>query len=199
MTSRRQAGPRGAAFLLAQLGAHATERFSQRVQALGLTPPDVGLLRMIASRPGRSQQSVAVDLGVVPSRVVALVDNLDHKGLVERRPSETDRRHHALHLTVDGEHMMTEMRSIAAAHDDDICAGLDPDERSQLARLLQRIADQQGLTPGVHPGYRQMGGHRKKQSDDGAEDDAAADAARTTARGRRPGTGAQRRSAAAGR
>ncbi|GAA2636067.1 hypothetical protein GCM10010399_81190 [Dactylosporangium fulvum] len=195
MTSRRQAVPRGTAFLLAQLGAHATERFSQRVQALGLTPPEVGLLRMIAGRPGRSQQSVAVDLGVVPSRVVALVDNLDHKGLVERRPGETDRRHHALHLTVDGEQVMTEMRSIAAAHDDDICAALDPDERSQLAGLLQRIADQQGLTPGVHPGYRQTGGHRKKQSDKGAEDDAA----RTTTRGRRPGAGAQRRPPAFGR
>ncbi|MCW3818515.1 MarR family transcriptional regulator [Micromonospora sp. DR5-3] len=156
MTSRRQAGPSGAAFLLAQLGAHAAERFAQRVKELGLTPPDVGLLRMIASQPGRSQRSIATDLGVVPSRVVALVDNLERKELVERRPSATDRRHHALHLTTAGEQVLMRMRSIATAHEDDLCAALSTDERSQLASLLQRIADQQGLVPHVHPGYRNL-------------------------------------------
>lgn len=115
---------------------------------------------MIAGQPGRSQQSVALDLGVVPSRVVALIDNLDRKGLVERRPSATDRRHHALHLTTDGQQVLMDMRSIATAHDDDICAALNADEREQLAGLLQRIADQQGLTPGVHPGYRHLGPRR---------------------------------------
>jgi DNA-binding MarR family transcriptional regulator len=161
MTSHRQPGPRGAAFLLAQLGAHASDRFAQRVQELGLTPPDVGLLRMIAGQPGRSQQSVALDLGVVPSRVVVLVDNLDHKGLVERRQGATDRRHHALHLTDDGQEVLTLMRSVANAHEEDICAALDEDERAQLTGLLRRIADQQGLTPGVHPGYRQLSSAEK--------------------------------------
>ncbi|WP_344615800.1 MarR family winged helix-turn-helix transcriptional regulator [Dactylosporangium salmoneum] len=178
MSSRRQPTPRGAAFLLAQIGAHAAERFAQRVQQLGLTPPDVGLLRMIAAQPGRSQQSVAVDLGVVPSRVVALVDNLDHKGLVERRPGETDRRHHALHLTAEGEQLMMEMRTIASAHDDDICAALNGEERVQLAGMLQRIAEQQGLTPGVHPGFRHLGARRRPNAEDGA---VAADGPRRTA------------------
>lgn len=153
-----QPGPTGAAFLLAQVGAHASSRFADRVQELGLSPPEVGLLRMIAGQPGRSQQSVAVDLGVVPSRVVVLIDNLGHKGLVERRPGTTDRRHHELHLTVDGERIMMDMRTIAKTHDDDLLAALDPQERGELKRLLQRIADEQGLTPGVHPGYQQGAG-----------------------------------------
>jgi DNA-binding MarR family transcriptional regulator len=160
MDASGQPGPRGAAFLLAQLGEHASERFAERVQELGLTPPEVGLLRMIAGQPGRSQQSVAVDLGVVPSRVVVLIDNLGHKGLVERRPGATDRRHHALHLTVDGQQVMIDMRSVANTHENEILAALDPEERSQLARLLRRVADQQGLTPGVHPGYKRVGVRR---------------------------------------
>ncbi|WP_433219316.1 MarR family winged helix-turn-helix transcriptional regulator [Dactylosporangium sp. CS-047395] len=153
--------PRGAAFLLSQLGAHAAELFADRVQQLGLSPAEVGLLRMINGQPGRSQQSVAVDLGVVPSRVVVLIDNLNHKGLVERRPGSTDRRHHELYLTVDGEQIMMDMRAIATEHDDELLEGLEPEERRQLTGLLQRIADQQGLTPGVHPGYRQQAGRRK--------------------------------------
>ncbi|MFD4871420.1 MarR family winged helix-turn-helix transcriptional regulator, partial [Streptomyces sp. NPDC058412] len=94
--------PRGAAFLLAQIGAHAAGRFAERVAALGLTPADVGLLRMVAGQPGRSQRALAEDLGVVPSRVVALIDVLEDKRLVERRRSVEDRRNHELHLTPEG-------------------------------------------------------------------------------------------------
>jgi DNA-binding MarR family transcriptional regulator len=161
-----QPRPRGAAFLLAQLGAHAAERFADRVQEIGLSPAEVGLLRMINGQPGRSQQSVAIDLGVVPSRVVVLIDNLGHKGLVERRTGSTDRRHHELYLTVDGERIMMDMRSIATEHDDELLTALDPEERTLLAGLLQRVADQQGLTPGVHPGYRQAAGRRKPVTQD---------------------------------
>jgi DNA-binding MarR family transcriptional regulator len=162
------ARPRGAAFLLTQIGTHAASRFAERVAQLGLTPPDVGLLRMIAGQPGRSQQSLAADLGVVPSRVVALIDNLDHKGLVERRRSTEDRRNYELHLTPEATRVMGEMRQLAAAHEDDICSALDDDQRAQLTTLLELIADQQGLTPGVHPGYRQLSHGRRTSPDPAA-------------------------------
>ncbi|MFJ3904818.1 MarR family winged helix-turn-helix transcriptional regulator [Streptomyces sp. NPDC090025] len=148
--------PRGTAFLLAQLGAHAAGRFAERVAALGLTPPDVGLLRMIATRPGLSQRALATELGVVPSRVVTLIDQLDGKGLVERRRSTEDRRNHALHLSADGQRVLAEIGTVAGEHEADICAGLDDAERAVLTGLLERIAERQGLTPGVHPGYRGM-------------------------------------------
>jgi DNA-binding MarR family transcriptional regulator len=154
----------GAAFLLAQLGAHASERFAERVRRLGLSPAEVGLLRMISGQPGRSQQSVAVDLGVVPSRVVVLIDSLSHKGLVERRTGSTDRRHHELYLTADGERIMTDLQSVAAEHDDELLAALDPQERTRLTGLLQRIADQQGLAPADQPGNRQAAAGRRTSS-----------------------------------
>jgi DNA-binding MarR family transcriptional regulator len=187
MQHGRQPGPRGAAFLLAQVGAHASERFADRVQQIGLSSAEVGLLRMIARQPGRSQQAVAVELGVVPSRVVVLIDSLGQKGLVERRPGSTDRRHHELYLTIDGEQVMLDMRSIAKAHDDDLLAALDPDERTELTRLLQRIADQQGLTPGVHPGYRHSSGRRKPSTAASGPDVAGSSPAPSPGRpGRRP-------------
>ncbi|GIG58756.1 hypothetical protein Lfu02_31280 [Longispora fulva] len=144
----------GAAFLLAQVGAHAAARFAERISEVGVDPPDVGLLRMIASQPGRSQQSLAEQLGVVPSRVVVLVDGLQRRGLVERRRNPQDRRNHALHLTAEAEQVMTRIRELASTHESDICAALDDHQRAQLTELLGAIAAQQGLTPGVHPGYR---------------------------------------------
>ncbi|WP_051844265.1 MarR family winged helix-turn-helix transcriptional regulator [Streptomyces globisporus] len=148
--------PRGGAFLLAQLGAHAAGRFGERVGELGLAPPDVGLLRMIAVQPGRSQRSLAADLGVVPSRVVALIDHLEKKGLVERRRSAEDRRHHELYVSEDGRRALGRVREVAALHEDDLFAALDEEDRARLTTLLGRIAEQQGLTPGVHPGYRHL-------------------------------------------
>ncbi|MEV6431029.1 MarR family winged helix-turn-helix transcriptional regulator [Nocardia sp. NPDC051463] len=149
---------RAVSFQLAQLGAHATQRFAERIADLGLTPPDVGLLRMIASEPGRSQRSLAAELGVVPSRVVTLIDQLDEKGLVERRRSAKDRRNHELYLTGDAERLLGRMAQLAIAHEDDLCGVLDDDEYEQLATLLRRIAGRQGLAPGVHPGYKTMSG-----------------------------------------
>ncbi|MFD5411040.1 MarR family winged helix-turn-helix transcriptional regulator [Streptomyces nojiriensis] len=148
--------PRGAAFLLAQIGAHAAGRFAERVAVLGLTPADVGLLRMVAGQPGRSQRALAEDLGVVPSRVVALIDVLEDKRLVERRRSAEDRRNYELHLTPEGRQALGAVSRAAAAHEDDLLAALDPDARARLVELLERVAAQQELTPGVHPGYRAL-------------------------------------------
>ena len=146
--------PRGVAFLLAQVGAHTAALFAQRIAGLGVTPGDVGLLRMIAAAPGRSQRSLAEELGVVPSRVVVLVDGLESRGLVQRRRHPSNRRNHALHLTAAGIEAMAGVRALRPAYEDEVCTGLDTAQRDQLAELLAIIADRQNLAPAVHPDYR---------------------------------------------
>jgi DNA-binding MarR family transcriptional regulator len=145
------------AFLLAQVGAHAASRFASMLGDVELTPPHAGILRAVAAGSGISQQALAALLGMVPSRLVALLDELEAKGLVERRDNAEDRRVYALHLTEKGARMMAELGRIARAHDEAVCAALDVKEREQLAGLLKRIADDQKLTPGVHPGFRRIG------------------------------------------
>ena len=146
----------GSAFLLAQLGAHAAARFGERVAELDLTPPQTGLLRAVALEPGQSQQALAGHLGMPASRLVALVDGLADRGLLERRRNPDDRRLHALHLTAAGKEMLERVGEIARAHDDDLLGGLDGAERETLQGLLGRVAERQGLTPGVHPGYKRV-------------------------------------------
>jgi len=149
--------PTGCAFLLAQLGAHAARRFVERVGTIGLTPPHAGVIRRIAADPGVSQQALAQHLGIVPSRMVALIDELEEKGIVERRRSTADRRNYSLQLTPKGQKVLRELSRIAAAHEESLCAALIEEEKLQLRDLCRRIADQQGLTPGVHPGYQRLG------------------------------------------
>src|SRR3954451_14716612 len=146
----------GIAFMLAQLGAHAAERYATRVAALDLTPAHTGLLRMAAIDPGLSQQVLAGRLGALPSKIVGLVDDLEKRGLVERRRNPDDRRNHALHLTEAGHHMLAEIARLALLHEADITAALDDDQRHRMAEGLLLMVEQQGLRPGVHPGYRNL-------------------------------------------
>jgi DNA-binding MarR family transcriptional regulator len=153
--------PNGAAFLLAQLGAHAAGRYAEKVAALDLDPAQTGVLHLIARRPGQSQQALADQLGVAPSRVVALVDGLESRGLLARQRSATDRRNYELNLTDDGQRLLSRLRDVAKQHEADTTTALTADERAVLVELLQKIADQQGLTPGVHPGYRRLLGPKR--------------------------------------
>ena len=151
-------GGLGAAFLVAQVGAHAASRFAERLAALDLSPPHAGILRTLAGAPGISQQALGAMLAILPSRLVILVDELDERGLLERRDDPDDRRTYQLFVTENGRQSLEAIGRIARAHQDALCAALSEDERQTLAGLLSRIADEQGLTPGVHPGFRQMGG-----------------------------------------
>jgi DNA-binding MarR family transcriptional regulator len=144
----------GVAFALAQLGAHATAQFARRMADLGLTPAQAGLLRLLAATPGRSQKELADDLGMPPTRFVPFADELDERGLIERRKNPADRRLHAVYLTEAGTALLGEIARAAMAHEQEICTGLSPGEREQLLDLLMRISDQQKLTAGIHPGYR---------------------------------------------
>lgn len=148
--------PTGAAFLLTQLGTHAARRFGERVAAVDLTPPQAGLLRAVAREPGRSQQALAERLGTPATRLVALVDALEQRGVLERRRNPTDRRLHAVHLTPAGEALCEDLARLAAEHEATVLAALEPAERRTLADLLGRVAAAEGLTPGVHPGYRDL-------------------------------------------
>jgi DNA-binding MarR family transcriptional regulator len=148
--------PRSPAFLLAQIGAHAAARFAERLRELDLVPPHAGILRAVAANSGMSQQALAALLGMVPSRLVTWLDELEARGLLVRRDHADDRRLYALHLTDAGMRMLGEIGRVAVAHGDSLCASLPATEREQLTRLLLRIAEEQRLTTGVHPGFAQL-------------------------------------------
>lgn len=150
-------GRQGAAFLLAQVGAQAAARFAELLAPLHLSPPHAGILRVLSKAAGLSQQGLASILNMHPSRLVGLVDELETSGFVKRQESVDDRRAYALHLTDEGQAILGEIGRIAKEHQDSLLAPLSKEEREQLVDILQRIADDQGLSPGVHPGFSRIG------------------------------------------
>ena len=143
------------AFLLVQLGFHVAGLFGERLQPLGLEQRHAGMLVRLAENDGRSQQAIAELMGVNPTRMVFLTDELEELGLVERRRNPADRRSHALYLTEAGTAMLARVREVTRAHEAAITASLNGAERAQLTALLQRLVRDQGLAghslPGMSP------------------------------------------------
>jgi DNA-binding MarR family transcriptional regulator len=102
---------------------------------------------------GKNQRELASHLGVVPSRMVVLLDELESKGLVARVRSLQDRRSQQLQLTPKGTRLLDKVERIAAAHDADLGSSLSSTERDTLIDLCAKLAAHRGLAPNGHPGY----------------------------------------------
>lgn len=146
--------PRRIAFLLAQIGADVSAAFDDVLAPLDVTASEAGLLRLVGRSPGISQRAASEQLGVGPSRVVAVLDRLERRGLLERRRSQVDRRSHELHLTPDGQRLLSELRSVGEAHEAAFTEGLDEEDLDRLAGYLTTIAAARGLNRDVHRGTR---------------------------------------------
>ena len=131
---------------------HSSQLWRERMAGLGLDPRHVVLLRMVAAEEGRSQLALGQQMRLPPSRMVAFVDELEELGLLERRPNSADRRVRALYVTDKGAQVLEAVMEVSAEHERQLTRGLSAAEVKELKRLLSRVADEQGLAPGVHPG-----------------------------------------------
>src|SRR5271156_5804101 len=144
---------RALGLLLSQLGTHAALSFGRKIAAFGISPPHFGILRWIHANEGKNQRELASHLGVVPSRMVVLLDELQTKGLVARERSAEDRRSQQLQLTPKGSRLLEKVERIAVAHDADLGSSLTVPERETLIELCAKLAAHRGLIRYGHPGY----------------------------------------------
>src|SRR3954469_8208973 len=148
--SEQRRRPRRIAFLLAQIGAHVSERFAERCRDLELTPREGAGLPPLGRTPGPRQRALADRVGTVPSRMVTLIDGLEERGLVARARSSIDRRNYELHLTAHGQALLAALRQVAEAHEREILDGLTPEQTDHLAAALQTLLRVHQLDPEVH-------------------------------------------------
>jgi DNA-binding MarR family transcriptional regulator len=83
-----------------------------------------------------------------PSTMVSTIDELESRGLVERRRHPTDRRAHALHVTDEGRATLARGRRVAAESQEELLAPLNAEERQGLHDLLLRVAEAAGSLTG---------------------------------------------------
>lgn len=144
--------PHRIALLLAQVGADAAAAFDTAVRELGITASEAGLLRLVGGRPGINQRVVSQQMGIGPSRVVAVLDRLESVELVQRRRSTDDRRNHEITLTAGGQDLLARLRSVAERHEQAFVSQLSPDQIQLLGEALTVIAGARGLSLELHRG-----------------------------------------------
>src|SRR5262249_40073556 len=103
--------------MLSTLGHAISRRFMNALQPLELHPREFAVLRVVKANDGRSQQMLAARLHTPPSRMVAIVDELESRGLIERRPSPDDRRVRTLYVTKRGQSMLEDAFAVAVEHE----------------------------------------------------------------------------------
>lgn len=132
-------------FLLGYLGEKSRRNFIGALEPHGFHPREFGLMTVLSKRPGITQQDLAGLARVDPSSMVALLDSLEERGMVERRVDPDDRRRRSVYLTAAGKDAMRVLKREARKAAKTFLAPLTADERDQLNALLRKLA---GLGPG---------------------------------------------------
>jgi DNA-binding MarR family transcriptional regulator len=136
-----------AGMLLVKIGRAVERWYVEELRPSELTPKHVGVLFQVRAQP-TSQQALIESVGVDPSKLVGLLNDLEAEGLIVRRRDPTDRRRHIVELSKEGRaHVEAAERAIAAV-EERLFAGLDADERADLRRVLARVADTSGILEG---------------------------------------------------
>ncbi|MFO1082491.1 MAG: MarR family transcriptional regulator [Reyranellaceae bacterium] len=113
--------------------------FDRRVRGNGLTRAQWLLLTRLHRRPGASQTELAEMLEVDRASAGRMIDRLERKGWLERRPDSGDRRINRLHLTGEARKVHAELWRIAQRTVDDALSGLSAGERAQYTVLTARV------------------------------------------------------------
>ena len=131
-------------FLLARTNALSLAASNAALAEHGLKVRSYAVLTVAASGDRPSQRELAAFLQLDPSQVVALVDDLEERGLVERLPDPTDRRANVVVATEAGLAKVEAARRVVQDVDSRTYASLSDSEREQLTALLKRLAFPEG-------------------------------------------------------
>lgn len=127
-------------FLLSWNGQRTAYVFAEALRPLELRPPHFGVLTLIDSHPGTTQAELVTRSLIDPSSMVAVIDELEDRGLAERRPHPSDRRKHAVHLTARGRKTLERAREVAIETAKELLGPLSEREIETLRRLLRKLA-----------------------------------------------------------
>ena len=136
-----------AGMLLVKIGRAAERWFTEELKPTGLTPRHLGVLFEVDARP-TSQQALIDSIGVDPSKLVGLLNDLEADGSIVRRRDPDDRRRHIVELSKEGRARLAAARQAASKVEERLFTGLDAKQRKQLHGVLAQVADSSGVLEG---------------------------------------------------
>jgi DNA-binding MarR family transcriptional regulator len=128
-------------FLLKRLGHTAKDRTMEAYEREDVHPYHYAILLALDDGGHETQGAIADALGYDRGQLVGLLDELEERGLIERKRDPGDRRRHLVQMTPEGKRKLRRLRTLAAETEDDFLEPLSDAEREQLHALLLKLAE----------------------------------------------------------
>ena len=123
-------------FQLGVAGSQITQSFSRRLEHVGLSHKQVGLLAVVDAGVAPTPTEIATRHNFAPIQVVKLVDQNTSTGAVRRTRSRNDRRVQTIEITDEGRRLLKAATDVTSRLDADLRTALSPDDQQALDRLL---------------------------------------------------------------
>jgi len=136
--------PQNIGFVLRFAQAAVWSDLVKALQPFNVRPVHYSVLLILTAAPGARQQEIGEALSIQRPNLVALIDELEERGILLRQPHPEDRRSHALCLTDEGVALLAKLKRVQQAHERRLNALFSGEERRALLDGLARLAR---LTP----------------------------------------------------
>jgi DNA-binding MarR family transcriptional regulator len=130
--------------LMIKLGRITTHRFTEALEPFGVRPRHVAALIELRDQGELSQQSLCGRLHVDPTNLVAILNELEHRGFATRRRDPEDRRRHIVGVSKKGLAVIEKASEVMDQVEEELLQGLEPAERTQVESALQTIWETSG-------------------------------------------------------
>lgn len=132
----------GVGFRLSRVARIRRSRWAEQLNSLGLTPPQVSILRGANDHPRQSLRSLARTLGTDAMSVKRCVDELEARGLIHSGNAPDDRRPRIVNLTKAGEHLVGQLQEMVATQEANLRSLFSTSEYDQLLMVLERLEEE---------------------------------------------------------
>lgn len=128
-------------YLFRRMQQIAVSIFVEECNDFDLTPVQYAALVAIRTHPGIDATRLSLVIAFDRSTLGSVIERLEAKGFIERRPGAADRRVKSLHLTPAGKSILQKVRAAVDRAQERMLAPLKPAERKTLMELLVRLVD----------------------------------------------------------
>ncbi len=115
------------------------DQFIQRMEPFDLRTVDFSVLSLIKHNPGITSRQLCSHLNILAPNLVAMINSLEKKKVIVRKPHPLDGRAMGLHLTPKGQKLVVEAEKAVSQLEMDATSGLTATERKTLLVLLKKI------------------------------------------------------------
>ncbi len=129
----------GFGLLIFRLARASAWRLGRSLTGSGLRWPEFAVLHHLDAQGPIAQRDLALALRIQPSNLVALLDQLEERGLLARSPDSADRRRHRVELSADGRRAVKQARQATRRAESELLEPLSPQERREFQALLVRL------------------------------------------------------------